>query len=162
MALIKNHELVSDAWTFLAGDAAVPGEGDVVVDLARFKAERDALLARKGGKLGVRLTTADQPDDIVADLGNLALLAVEFPKYVDGRGYSLARLLRERHGFKGELRAVGDVLRDQLLYMQRCGFDAFELKAGKDADGALEAFRELGVHYQGTTEDPRPLFRRRA
>lgn len=161
MAIIRNHELVEDTWQQVSDDAPLPTGGDVIVSLARFRAEREALLSRQGGRLGVRISTEDQPEDIAGDLPGLALIAIEFPKYVDGRGYSLARLLRERHGFGGELRAVGDVLRDQLLYMKRCGFDAFALKPGKDAQGALQAFAELSVQYQGSTEDPRPLFRRR-
>ena len=93
-------------------------------------------------------------------LDEVTLLAVEFPKFTDGRGYSIARILRDRYGYTGELRAVGDVLHDQLLFMARCGFDAFELKAGKDIDGALAAFDAFSVYYQGAADEPEPLWRR--
>jgi len=160
MGLIKNGAIVEDTWQHVSEDGELPA-GDVIVGLGRYTAERDALLSRDG-KLGVKLTAEDQPDALEKDLGKLALVAIEFPKYADGRGYSTARLLRDRHGFAGELRAVGDVLRDQLLYMKRCGFDAYELKEGKDIEGALEAFGELTVAYQGEAGDSRALFRRRA
>ena len=89
------------------------------------------------------------------------LVAINFPKFGDGRGYSKARLLRERHGYKGELRAVGEVLGDQLFYMHRCGFDAFELVDGKDVDGRPALPRTISrVTYQAATDDPRPLYRR--
>jgi len=80
---------------------------------------------------------------------------------VDGRGYSIARLLRERYGWRGELRAIGDVLRDQLFYLTRCGFDAFELRAGQDAQAALTALADFSEAYQSSVERPQPLFRRR-
>lgn len=160
MGLIKNGAITEDGWQHVADDAEVPA-GDVIVGLGRFESEREALLARDG-RLGVKLCAGDQPEAIAQDLGRLALVAVEFPKYADGRGYSIARLLRDRYGFEGELRAVGDVLRDQLLYMKRCGFDAYELKEGKDIQGALQAFGELTVAYQGEAGDSRALFRRRA
>jgi len=159
MEIIRNGEIVQDRWQHVADDTPLP-EGDVIVSLTRFGAERDALLARPG-KLGVRLPPDVDLVETFPLLDGVALLAIEFPKYTDGRGYSTARLLRERYDFKGELRAVGDVLRDQLFYMRRCGIDAFELKAGKDIKGALEAFREFSVTYQGAADDPRPLFRRR-
>ena len=107
------------------------------------------------------MSVDDAPEDLAQSLGGVALVAVEFPKYVDGRGYSTARILRERYGFDGELRAVGNVLRDQLQYMERCGFDAFELEEGKDAEAALDAFGEISVAYQGAADPDLPLYRRR-
>ena len=159
MGLIKNGAIAEDTYRHVEGDAALP-DGDIIVELSRFSAEREALLARDG-KLGVKLASSDPPEALEGDLDGLSLVAIEFPKYADGRGYSTARLLRDRHGFGGELRAVGDVLRDQLLYTKRCGFDAYELKEGKDIEGALEAFGELTVAYQGEAGDSRALFRRR-
>ncbi|MGD8861064.1 MAG: DUF934 domain-containing protein [Myxococcales bacterium] len=159
MGLIKNGKVVQDDWTDVADDAPLP-EGGVIVSLARLQNERETLAAREG-KLGVRLPSDALPDDIAGDLPALSLVAIEFPKYVDGRGYSVARLLRERHGFGGELRAVGNVLRDQLFYMSRCGFDAYELQPGKDEQDALDAFREFSVTYQAAADDSRPLYRRR-
>lgn len=144
--LVKDRALVEDPWRYADADGALP-DGDVIVPYARFRAEREALLARNGG-LGVRLAPDDDPAAIAGDLDRLGVIALGFPKFTDGRAYSQARLLRERLGFKGELRAVGDVLRDQLLLMKRSGFDAFELRADKDAGVALTAFDDYSVAYQ--------------
>lgn len=105
------------------------------------------------------------PDDdfesCAEQLGQLDLIAVDFPSFRDGRGYSIAYLLRSRYGWKGELRAIGDVLRDQLNYMRRCGFDAFALRADKNIHDALKSFSRYSVQYQGAVDQPLPLFRRR-
>jgi len=161
MQIIKDGVLVDDAWVHVADDAELPASGDVILSLDRFIEER-ALLKQRGTQLGVRLRSDQEAKTVAPHLGELALIAVEFPGFKDGRGYTTARLLRDRFGWKGQLRAVGDVLRDQLFYMRRCGFDAFELKAGKDQVGALAAFRDFSVTYQGAADDPRPLYRRRA
>jgi uncharacterized protein (DUF934 family) len=137
----------------------VPESGDVVVGLARFAADSGALAAHKG-RLGLRLDPEDDLSQAVTVLPKLELVAISFPKFGDGRGYSKARLLRERYGYKGELRAVGEVLGDQLFYMHRCGFDAFELVDGKDVGAALHCLNDFSVTYQAATDDPRPLYRR--
>lgn len=157
--VIADGKVTEDGWVGLADDAPVPTDGDVIVSLKRWQAERDALAARKG-RTGVRLAGGDALEPIVADLPLLPVIALEFPQFKDGRSFSLARLLRERYGYKGQLRAVGDVLRDQLLYMRRCGIDTFELRADKSAEDALKAFGELTVAYQASFEEKRPLFRR--
>jgi uncharacterized protein (DUF934 family) len=108
--------------------------------------------------------TLEPADDLaaIADrVAGLRIVAVKFPKYGDGRGYSIGRLLRERHGFKGELRAVGEVARDHLQLLAHCGFDAFELREGEDVADALAAFEDFSDAYQATVAQPRPLFRRR-
>jgi len=107
------------------------------------------------------LEATDDPALVAAALGTARVVAVRFPKFGDGRGYSIGRLLRERYGFKGELRAVGEVARDHLYAMAQCGFDAFELRAGEDASEALSAFGDFSDGYQATAARP-PLFRRRA
>ena len=109
----------------------------------------------------MRLGAGEEPEAIAADLEHLALVAVHFPKFSDGRGLSTARLLRERYGYEGEVRAVGDVLRDQLPFLERCGFDAFALRDDQDPVAALAAFADLSDAYQGTVTEPLPLFRRR-
>ncbi len=159
MDIIVNRSIQKDSWTSVEDGAALPAAEAVVVSFARYLAEKDALLA-SGKKLGIRFPSDKLPKEI-PELGRLDLIAVEFPKYTDGRGYSIGRQLRERYGFRGQLRAVGYVLRDNLLYMERCGFDAFVLHPGKSLESALEAFAELPIPYQATVQDPRPLYRRR-
>lgn len=95
-------------------------------------------------------------------MASLAAIAVDFPTFKDGRGFSIAHILRTRLGWRGELRAVGDVSRDRLAYMARCGFDAFELREGEDAEASFKAFHEFSVAYQGAATNMTPLFRRRA
>jgi uncharacterized protein (DUF934 family) len=111
---------------------------------------------------GVVLRGDDDPQPLVPDLDRLAVIAIEFARFSDGRGYSLARLLRSRYGYRGEIRAIGDVLRDQLYYLRRVGFDAFELRADQDAAGALAALADFSESYQAAADQPVPLFRRRA
>jgi uncharacterized protein (DUF934 family) len=158
LQVIKNRQFVTDGWQLLAADADLPPGGDVIVGLERWNAEQDSLSSRDG-LVGVLLRGEDAPERIAA-LERVPLVAIEFPKFADGRGFSHARLLRERLGFRGEIRAVGDVLRDQLFYMARCGIDSFALKPGKDIVGALSAFDDFSVTYQAGADDRRPLFRR--
>ena len=109
----------------------------------------------------IRLEPTDDPAAIASSLPGISRVEINFPKFGDGRGFSIARLLRERYGYKGELRAVGQVGRDHLYYMEQCGFDAFLLREGEDAAGALAAFDDYSERYQSTTAQPLPLFRRR-
>jgi uncharacterized protein (DUF934 family) len=109
----------------------------------------------------LRLEPGDDPAAFAHRLGAVSRVEVNFPSFTDGRGYSIARLLRERHGYRGELRAVGDVQRDQLFNLARCGFDAFLLRTDEDAAGALAAFDDFSEAYQASVERPLPLFRRR-
>jgi len=168
-SIIKNRTIVNDDWTVVraAEDGTLPAvdtlpAGKVLVPLALWQAEREALAASRGAaEIGVWLAPDSEPADIVADFDKIALIGVDFPVFRDGRGYSIGRLLRERYGYKGELRAIGDVLRDQITFMFRCGFDAYALRADKDFDDALKAFDEFSVQYQGAVDNPSPLFRRR-
>ncbi len=159
MRIIVDREIVEDRFRHVADDEPVPAEGDVVVSLARFRAGRDSLLAHSG-RVGVRCPGETDPAEIAPDLPHLSLVALALPKFTDGRAYSTARLLRERHGFRGQLRAVGDVLRDQLFYLRRVGFDAFELAPGKSLEDALSAFDDFTVEYQPAADEPQPLWRR--
>jgi len=109
----------------------------------------------------VVLEPNDDPARLAGSLGEVRVIAVNFPKFGDGRGFSIARLLRERYGYRGELRAVGEVGRDHLFAMAQCGFDAFELREGEDAQEALAAFEDFSETYQATAARPQPLFRRR-
>ena len=110
----------------------------------------------------LRLEPTDDPASVADRLGRAARVEVNFPKFGDGRGFSIARLLRERYGYKGELRAVGEVVRDHLYYMESCGFDAFLLREGEDPVEALTGFEDFSESYQASVTKPRPLFRRRA
>jgi uncharacterized protein (DUF934 family) len=107
------------------------------------------------------LEPTDDPALLAGALAPLRVIAVNFPKYGDGRGYSIARLLRERYGYRGELRAVGHITRDLLFFMESCGFDAFELRPGEDAHEALAGFDDFSESYQASVARPQPLFRRR-
>jgi uncharacterized protein (DUF934 family) len=109
----------------------------------------------------LRLGPADDPGAFAGRLREVARVEVHFPKFGDGRGFSIARLLRERYGYRGELRAVGHVVRDHLYYMESCGFDAFELKDGEDPHEALAGFSDFSEAYQASAARPVPLFRRR-
>ncbi len=108
------------------------------------------------------LEPTDDPAIVVGAVGIAGVIAINFPKFGDGRGYSIARLLRERYGYKGELRAVGEVARDHLHAMAQCGFDAFQLREGENPQEALQAFGDFSEQYQATAAQPLPLFRRRA
>lgn len=164
--IIKNRQVENNPWQLLRPAAdkafpAVPPTGDVIVSLTQWQAQKAALLVRDG-RLGVWLANTDDPASVAPDLKHFALVAVEFPHFTDGRGCSIARLLRERYGWTGELRAIGYVIRDVMFYFSRCGFDAFELKAEEDAQAALSAFGDFSEAYQTSVERPQPLFRRRA
>jgi uncharacterized protein (DUF934 family) len=163
MALvIKNRALMQDSWQLPepGSDGALPPGGDVIVPLQRWLRERDTLLSHSG-RVGLWLQTDADPAVITPDLTCFKVIAIRFAKFADGRGYSLARLLRERYGYRGELRATGEVLRDQLYYLSRCGFDAFALRADQNAEQALAAFDDFSEAYQVSVERPDPLFRRR-
>jgi uncharacterized protein (DUF934 family) len=166
MALIKDRKVTRDSWRLLEAGAdgalpSVPETGDVIVPLAVWRVFRDELIARSG-RLGISLAGSDEPADIASDLQHLELIAVRFASFTDGRGYSVARLLRERHGWRGELRAIGDIQRDQLYYLSRCGFDAFDLRDGQDVESAIAAFDDFTEAYQTAADRLMPLFRRRA
>ena len=161
--VIRGRRVERDDWRFLGLDpaedlAALPA-GRIVVPLATWKAHREALLARRDA--GVWLAPAEEPADIAEDAASLPIVGVHFPKFTDGRGYSTAVLLRRRHGYRGELRAFGDVGRDQLFYLMRAGFDAFSLAPHRNPDAALASLGDFSVRYQGAIDDPVPLFRKR-
>ena len=165
--LIKERRIAADSWRLLElgpkGELPeVPSRGDVIVPLALWLARREELLARaETGTLGVWIDANEGPEALAPDVQRFPLIAVNFPRFGDGRGYSIARLLRERYGFKGELRAIGDVLHDHLFFMAQCGFDAFALREDQDAQEALSVFGTFSDGYQASVLRPVPLFRRR-
>jgi uncharacterized protein (DUF934 family) len=153
MPLIKNGAIAEDRWQFIADDAPLPAGGPVAVSSPRWRRQREVLLGR-GEPLGLLIDSDERAEDIASDLGEVDLIALDFPTFRDGRSYSTARLLRERFGYRGELRAVGDVSRDQFLFMHRCGFDAFEVAGDGALEGWLRAVSEISIWYQ-PTGDPR-------
>ncbi len=164
-AIIRQGKIVNDSWLWLktADDGSappLPASGDIIVPLAVWLARRDALL-RRPGRLGVCLAGDDDPALIADDFKIFGVVAVHFTQFTDGRGYSLGHLLRKRYGWRGELRAVGDVQRDQLFYLAGCGFDAFALREDQDLHAALAAFEDFSEAYQSSAGRPVPLFRRR-
>ena len=163
MRILKGSSLADSAWQhWPEGQPLSDDDTPVIVGLARFKAERAALLARRGG-VGVRLAPGDDPAELADVLSALGVLAIEFPVFNEGRGYSVARLLREKYGYRGEIRATGSLSRDRLRFMQRCGIDAFEFDAGDEATtlaAARAAFGEITVDAQPATDGGELLFRR--
>ena len=133
MPLVKSGKIITDPFVHVADGAELPGDGAVLISAARFLEDPETL-SRRSGKTGVIWPNNRDLDDLVPYLDRLAAVALVFPSFRDGRAYSQARLLRERHGYDGELRATGQVLRDQFVFMTRAGFDAFEVKKESDAE----------------------------
>ncbi|MDX2424121.1 MAG: DUF934 domain-containing protein [Amphritea sp.] len=158
MPLLINRAVVEDSWLLVDEDNLTAHiNEDIVVPYELFAQHLDSLLNAKG-KLGVRINGDQDLDLLLQHLDALSLVAIEFPAFTDGRGFSFARILR-RAGFTGQIRAEGDVSRDRLDHMQRCGFDAFAIPADRYSDDILNAFGEIPVHYQGSADDERPIFR---
>jgi uncharacterized protein (DUF934 family) len=149
MPLVKGGKITQDAFVHVADGADLPGDGGVLVTAARFLEKPDALLARIG-KLGVIWPNSRDVDDLVPYLDRLAAVALVFPTFRDGRAYSQARLLRERFGYRGELRATGQILRDQFVFMLRAGFDAFDVRKQSDAEAFAQTVQRYSVFYQPT------------
>lgn len=162
--IIRNRAIVTDDWQLLrledgtTAENIVLPEGRLIVPLAVWQQRRNDLLARQA--LGIWLAHDEGPDLIADDLTHFQVVAIDFPKFSNGRGYSSAALLRTRYGYQGELRAIGDVLRDQLFYMARVGFDAFAVRPDRCIQDALCALNDFDVTYQNSTDEPQPLFRR--
>ena len=163
--IIRDGMVVADMWTLIPatedGAAVALPPGKLIVPLNAWMAQRDALVERQQA-LGVWLDSNQDPAELADAINRFSLIAVSFPKFTDGRGYSIAALLRGRYGFKGELRAIGDVLRDQLFYLRRVGFNVFAVRADKDIHDALNALSDFSEAYQGAIDQPLPLFRRRS
>ncbi|AUC93219.1 oxidoreductase [Bradyrhizobium sp. SK17] len=149
MPLVKQGRLTTDLFVHVADGAELPGDGAVLVTAERFLADPEALL-RRAGKVGVIWPNNRALDELVPHLDRLATVALVFPTFRDGRAYSQARLLRERYGYDGELRATGQILRDQFVFMTRAGFDAFEVKKDADADAFAATMQRYSVFYQPT------------
>jgi uncharacterized protein (DUF934 family) len=151
MALLKRDRIIDDTWQRIDDASPLPSGIPVIVTYGRWQKERDALLTRNG-ELGIVLASDQSPGLIANDLHRFTLVCLEFPKFTDGRAYSYARLLRARYDFTGEIRAVGMVLRDQLLFMRRCGFDSFDIPDEVDAADWTVAFDDFSQRYQPTVD----------
>lgn len=169
--IIRNAGVSDDVWKLITlAENETPESlrlpvGPLLVPLSVWRVRKAELIRREyehGWPLGVWLAANEGPEDIAEDLDDFSVVAVNFPSFADGRGYSTARLLRSRYGYRGELRAVGDVLRDQLFYLKRCGFDAFAVRADKDIDEALAGLGDFSESYQAAIDQPLPLYRRGA
>lgn len=158
--LIKGEQIVDNDWQFIPADFS--GElppGKLLVPIALWLEGRDA--PAEGRELAPWIDSADDIEAVAEEIVAAPLIAVNFPMFTDGRGFSTARLLRERYRYRGELRAVGYVIQDQLFYLKRCGFDAFDLREGTNLEAALSSFQAFTVTYQAATDNPQPLFRNR-
>ncbi len=162
--IIKNKAVIDDEWSVLhLGDADQPENitvptGKIIVPLKVWLAQRVALSQRTD--VGVWFASHERAEELQSDVRKFPVIAVDFPKFSDGRGYSIAYHLRNRFGYRGELRAIGDVLRDQLFYMQRMGFDSFAVRACNNIHAALKSLNDFSISYQAAVDDSRPLFRR--
>jgi uncharacterized protein (DUF934 family) len=159
MQIIKDREIVEDNWLHLDDDAELVA-GNVTVSKARWLSDKDSLV-KHDGQLGLRLKNDDSLQEIAADLKYFSLVALNFPAFTDGRSYSLARLLRDRYDYQGEIRAQGDILHDQLFYLTQCGFTSFEMVNENRLVQAIAAFDDFSESYQTTVVRPEPLYRRR-
>lgn len=163
--LIKDGAIVDNIWTLIAkpeADASVDlSAQNIIVPLQVWLTNKSQLQSRKD--VGVWLDSDETAEQIAVDAQSLPLIAVNFPLFMDGRAFSTARLLRERYGFKGELRAIGNLIRDQLCYLRRCGVNAFAF-ANPDIklEAALKSLNDFSEYYQASVDQPLPLFRRRA
>jgi uncharacterized protein (DUF934 family) len=160
MPLVKQGRITTDPFVHAVDGAELPDDGAILVPAARFLENPEAVLKR-AGKVGVIWPNNRDLDDLVPYLDRLAAVALVFPSFRDGRAYSQARLLRERHGYGGEMRATGQVLRDQFVFMSRAGFDAFEVKKDADADAFAATVQRYSVFYQPTGDGRVAAFNRR-
>jgi uncharacterized protein (DUF934 family) len=162
-SVILDGKIVDDLWTLIPEDseteASTLPSGNIIVPLSLWL-NKSSLQERSD--VGVWLANDIDLTSIEADLSNLPLIAIDFPGFMDGRGFSLARLIRERYQFKGEVRAIGHIIRDQLCYLKRCGFNAFSFGENVDIESALSSLNDFTEAYQVSVDQPIPLFRRRA
>jgi len=149
MTLIKNNDIVQDHWTVLDENQALQADHNII-DLDYWNVNKDALIASKA-PLGLLVQGDTNPDQFIDDIQHFELIAINFPTFVDGRGYSLVKTLREKHHYTQEIRAIGEVLPDQALYLTRVGFDALEFSTKEAGLLALEKLNEFSVFYQAAT-----------
>lgn len=158
--LLRDREIVRDEWHVLDAESALPASGQVIVELAHWQ-ELGAPASGDALQIGVRLPNTEDVEALWPALSALPMIVLEFPLYSDGRAYSQARLLRDRLGYRGRLRAQGEVIRDQVLEMHRCGFDEIVPRADQSLEDCLRAFKDFSLAYQGAADGQPNIFRRR-
>lgn len=156
--IIKDQQICDDNWQVWRDAETLPETGGYIVPLALWQSNKDALKAL--GDVAVFLASDESPKSLGADIAEFELIAVDFPKFADGRGFSYGRELREQFAYKGELRAIGDFMRDQLYFLSRCGFNSFALE-NSDIEESLASFKDFSESYQPSIDQRLPLFRRR-
>lgn len=156
--MIKDGAVVDDRWQVLDAEATEVPEGAVIVPLSLWMEQKESLAQRD--QLGIWLNSDESPQLIADSLASFAVIAINFPAFADGRGFTYGRELREQYKYQGEIRAIGEFIRDQLFFLKRCGFNAFALN-GVDLDNALDSFADFSDAYQAAIDQPEPLFKRR-
>ena len=158
--ILKNTEVVSDNWILLDETAESLPTGNVLLSYEQWQNFADQL-SNHSGSLGIWLEGHAEIEQIIEPLLDLPLIAINFPKFADGRGFSSARLIRERYNYSGELRAIGGFIRDQLYLLKRCGFNAFQFSDENELSDAAESLKDFSENYQVSVDQENPLFRRR-
>lgn len=156
---LKDGVVTDNSWQVVAADSESLPAGDILVPAA-FWQQNQQLLQDHSGQVGVWIDSHEEIEEFATTVARLPVVAINFPKFVDGRGFSLARLLRERYGYIGEIRAIGHFIRDQLFLMQRCGFNAFQFDSEVDLAAASQSLADFSDSYQVAADEPEPLFRR--
>lgn len=163
MQIIKDAQIVEDNWQLLTTETTlddISAQDNVILPLSLWLENKNQFENRQD-KTGIWLNSAEEIESIAESVAAIPLIALEFPSFTDGRHYSSARILRERYHYQGEIRAIGDVLKDQLFAMHRCGFNSFAIKEGKDINNALLSLTDFSETYQAAVVQPLPLFKRR-
>ncbi len=163
MKIINKRQIVEDSWQTIDAETTLDQlpNGNVIVPLSFWNEHKDSL-SKRNEPVGILLNPEDDIIDIAEHLGLFSLVVLQFPAFRDGRAYSQARQLRQHFGYQGEIRATGNVLRDQLMYMERVGFTSFEIDSKQDINDAVNAFNEIKVKYQASSDESLPLFKRRS
>ncbi|WP_257296268.1 DUF934 domain-containing protein [Endozoicomonas sp. YOMI1] len=160
--LFKDQQISNDDFQILQQDPGEPvlPEGNVLLPVSSI----DYAITANGlhkGQVGIWFDSSDEPETVANVLNQFEVIAVNFPKFMDGRGYSLARLLRERLDYRGDIRAIGDILVDQLYYLKRCGFSSFRLREDQNPDYALAVLTTFSTDYQTAADELPPVYRLR-
>jgi uncharacterized protein (DUF934 family) len=159
--LLKDGNVIDNSWQLVDADTGALPQGDILISTSQWHKQQD-VLADRAGAVGVWIDSHEEIEAFADGIIALPVIAINFPKFADGRGFSLARLLRERYGYSGEIRAIGEIIRDQLFLMQRCGFNAFAFDTELDLAEASKSLQDFSDAYQVAVDQPEPLFKRRA